>query len=567
MILSVLTQYFYMFHLPWERDLLGFAAFAFFALLFSVLGYLLRKERTEKKAFENKLLDIKEGVRTFFSDDEGAMLALKEEKRIETLQNTFTFFEDRVFKIIEQVKELMDPYTVAFMKLKDDGGYYKVFEAISDNDFIKYNEDINLEEGIVGWIHKYSKSLNMGNFKGGFKSLNYYDKDVPVKSFLGMPVYWKDRMVGVLTVDSLQEDAFSAESEHIVKLSAMQIEDALENAQLIQQIQQQSKEFGALYDASKKMLSFVSLSDNLSGFLDLVGTFVTYETAMICLMDDAEVLRVRAFKGLKEDIVDRAVDENSLIHWVVEHKQYLDLKRYGEKNRTNPLIAQNIKIPNFSRVIIYPLVIEGRTIGSFVLGFKNEGLSEYEKSILEILTNQACIAVSNAMLFEKVSLMATTDGLTGINNHRHFQDRLTEILERAKRYDERFALILMDIDFFKRVNDTYGHPVGDVVLKKVSNCLMSLARKVDVVARYGGEEFAIIMVQNNKEGAYKFAERLRKEVETMSVIFDAGKVNVTVSMGIAGYPEDGQEKSKIIESADSALYKAKESGRNKVVEA
>ena len=125
------------------------------------------------------------------------------------------------------------------------------------------------------------------------------------------------------------------------------------------------------------------------------------------------------------------------------------------------------------------------------------------------------------------------------------------------------SLILTDIDHFKLVNDTYGHPVGDVVLKRVAKLLTQAARRTDIVARYGGEEFAVLMEETDREGAFNIAERIRKMVESEPFRCDHGPFKCTLSVGIATFPEDASLKGKLAEAADQALYQAKRSGRNK----
>jgi diguanylate cyclase (GGDEF)-like protein len=159
--------------------------------------------------------------------------------------------------------------------------------------------------------------------------------------------------------------------------------------------------------------------------------------------------------------------------------------------------------------------------------------------------------------------MATTDGLTGLLNHRTFQERLSEMMSRSERHGLKCALILTDVDHFKKVNDTYGHPVGDQVLKRVAKVLEQGVRKIDMVARYGGEEFAIVMEGADAEGALQLAERIRVDVANQQFQSDKGAFSVTLSLGIAGTPLDGTEKHVLIERADQALYHGKHNGRNR----
>jgi diguanylate cyclase (GGDEF)-like protein len=168
-------------------------------------------------------------------------------------------------------------------------------------------------------------------------------------------------------------------------------------------------------------------------------------------------------------------------------------------------------------------------------------------------------------MYRQMETMATTDGLTGLLNHRTFQVRLADMLSRAERHGHKLALILTDIDFFKKINDTYGHPVGDQVLQRVSKVLADSVRKIDVVARYGGEEFAIVMEGADAAGAQLLAERIRLDVAKQAFPSDQGAFHVTLSLGIAGVPTDAQDKQALIERADQALYCAKHGGRNRTV--
>jgi diguanylate cyclase (GGDEF)-like protein len=160
--------------------------------------------------------------------------------------------------------------------------------------------------------------------------------------------------------------------------------------------------------------------------------------------------------------------------------------------------------------------------------------------------------------------LATTDGLTGLNNHRTFQELLAGELERSQRYQRPFSVLLMDIDHFKSFNDTYGHPVGDLVLKEIAACITRSIRRNDIPARYGGEEFAVILPENNAEGATISAERIRRTIEQHRIHSADRELQVTVSVGCASFPTHATETTSLVSSADKALYYSKEHGRNRV---
>ena len=167
---------------------------------------------------------------------------------------------------------------------------------------------------------------------------------------------------------------------------------------------------------------------------------------------------------------------------------------------------------------------------------------------------------------DKLRGMAFEDGLTGMFNHRYFQDHLEREISRVDRYSNLLSLIMIDIDHFKKFNDTYGHQQGDTVLREVAEVLNNSIRRPDIAARYGGEEFAIILPETDLKGALVLADRLRQFVEDLEVNIDGEVLKVTISLGITSYDPSKGKKSKveIIESADKALYNSKNTGRNKL---
>ena len=167
--------------------------------------------------------------------------------------------------------------------------------------------------------------------------------------------------------------------------------------------------------------------------------------------------------------------------------------------------------------------------------------------------------------FDQQYKLATTDGLTELYNHRYFQEQMKMNVEQSKRYGNEFSLIIMDIDFFKKFNDTFGHQAGDAVLRQVSQLLKSNVRATDVVCRYGGEEISIILPNTGKDIAFSTAEKICKRIaEKKFKLSNNQESNVTVSMGVSTFPSDGENASEIIESADKRLYQSKNNGRNQV---
>jgi diguanylate cyclase (GGDEF)-like protein len=212
------------------------------------------------------------------------------------------------------------------------------------------------------------------------------------------------------------------------------------------------------------------------------------------------------------------------------------------------------------------MVYERDLLGVLVFLSRDTGaLNPLQFEYLKVLGNQAVSALENVKLYAEIERMAVTDGLTGLHNHRHFQEKLTEEFGRLGRFSAPLSLLLVDIDFFKKVNDTCGHPAGDEILRRVAGMLKETVRSVDIAARYGGEEFAAILPGTDYEGARKIAERLRASVMEKTFPFEGRDLKVTVSIGAATCPSDAVTKEDLIEKADRALYHAKRNGRNRCV--
>jgi diguanylate cyclase (GGDEF)-like protein len=233
-----------------------------------------------------------------------------------------------------------------------------------------------------------------------------------------------------------------------------------------------------------------------------------------------------------------------------------------------PVFDSATRLRGLASLRVIPLRTAQKVLGAVVLGARRAGAYGPEAvRQLEVVAMQAAESIYRARLFEQTERLATTDGLTGLLNHRTFQGRLDEHVAHAQRYGKRLSLILCDIDHFKSVNDTHGHPVGDLVLKAVARTLAKEARATDLVARYGGEEFAVVMPETDAAGALVIAERIRERVGKLALETEQGRLQVTMSLGVATLPDDGDKKGALVERADACLYHAKRNGRNRTVAA
>ena len=306
----------------------------------------------------------------------------------------------------------------------------------------------------------------------------------------------------------------------------------------------------SLYEITREMsqeLTFNEIFKALSAFLK--ENFIFRKSSLIILKEEEAAVKAdKVYKVFKEDW-DKEEDED---------RDYDDIVKAFSKDKTEIYMQRD----DGSTFAAIPLLSENKFVG--ILTIDNLSKADFDRFL--IVAMQFALEIKKVLLYEKVEELAITDGLTGLYTRRYFFERFDEELQRSKRHGFKFSFLMIDIDDFKRCNDTYGHLVGDVVLKEVSHIAKWSAREIDLTARYGGEEFSIILPETDRAGAMLVAERIRKRVEEN--IFKAydEKLKMTVSIGLAVYPDDSQEVSDLIERADKALYVAKSSGKNIVCE-
>jgi two-component system cell cycle response regulator len=210
-----------------------------------------------------------------------------------------------------------------------------------------------------------------------------------------------------------------------------------------------------------------------------------------------------------------------------------------------------------------PLITFGQTLGVLALhSSERNAFRKNEFQPLEAVADICASSIQNAHYVERIRKLSYLDGLTGIFNRRYFELRIQEEIERARRSGTGMALVIADIDQFKKLNDEFGHLLGDEVLRQVSSLFHQQLRKIDVVCRYGGEEFAILLANTNAQHAMAVAEKLRRVVEGWP--FPGVPRMVTISAGVAAFPEHGSTRDELVHAADKALYAAKQAGRNLV---
>jgi diguanylate cyclase (GGDEF)-like protein len=245
---------------------------------------------------------------------------------------------------------------------------------------------------------------------------------------------------------------------------------------------------------------------------------------------------------------------------------YADLRR--EPDRL-PLLTPAERWASMPRAAaVFPLVADGRALGAVVAWHTEPGFfGDKERELLRLLCSIAPLPLRSARKYEALDQRAHTDALTGLPNRASVESRLATLSHVFERYARPFSLLVIDVDFFKKFNDTHGHEAGDKVLQHVAAVIRHTVRDVDTPARLGGEEFVVLMPETTLRASHDAGERLRRAIEAREVDWNGQPLRVTVSIGAAGCPECTATAADALRLADEALYRAKDAGRNRVMSA
>ena len=380
------------------------------------------------------------------------------------------------------------------------------------------------------------------------------------KSEVAIPLMVRDEVVGVLDIQSEELDAFDSETLDLLTLFSTQASIALENARLYTLEQRRSRQLEAINAIARQTTALLNLDELLGKVCDLVLKTFPVDHVVVLLLDEDAHLSVRAHKGKLTPILTKGA---ALPHGTVMGMRALELGKTVVENEVAFVPHYMASFVETRSEMCVPLIFFGEKLGVLMLeSAKPHNFTDENVTPLESVADICAGAIQNAHYFERAQQLAYIDGLTGIYNRRYFEMEISSELERASRYDGRLAVIMIDIDNFKRLNDEFGHLLGDEVLRQVSGVFGQQLRKIDVVCRYGGEEFAILVPQTSGGNAMEVAEKLRRMVE--SYRFPGVPVKVTISAGVAEFPAHGRTRDELVAAADAALYMSKEAGRNRV---
>jgi len=392
------------------------------------------------------------------------------------------------------------------------------------------------------------------------RSVTLGDAQEPASALI-VPMKLGDRVLGVLSVQSPRAHSYSDTDCGLLTAISEQAAVAVENLRNLRASTQRAADLNLLVEVASAVSSELDLHRVFAKIYEQVKRVIDAPLFFVALRsgdDNSDVTLEYLVEGervfpparhsVEGTIVGRVIESGKpILVRNTEERDKLSQKRVGE----GPTTVQSI--------VAVPMIVGGRIIGAIsTQSYIASAYDERHLKLLNAIAEQSSVAVQNARLYERAKELADNDALTGLAHQRSVQERLAYELKRARRSNAKVALLMMDIDKFKAFNDTYGHPVGDSVLKEVAAVLRRVARETDVIGRYGGDEFCAILPDTDRDAAGKFAERLYAEITRKPFeIDDRQSIPIRLSIGIAVYPEDCEGREDLVGVADAALYAAK----------
>jgi diguanylate cyclase (GGDEF)-like protein len=445
--------------------------------------------------------------------------------------------------------------------------------AADGPDSIAHDSVVPLERDPFAFVLDRGQSFYATDFPRLLWNLPYYGREVRIGSLLAVPARRADVVCGVLVADKEETQAFTGNEPTLLagfaEMAMRAIQQVLESGSR----EEMGTEFKAVYAVSKN-LARVEGAHSLRRLLvrsarDMVSSLVA---VAIVSMDESEtryVVEAEAH-GWPTEFAGREVglSERTWAAWMLRSAEepYL-LDALADQKDRMPILTLDEGSPRAESLLMLPLRAGDRNLGALVLTGKAGTFDATALRVLGILTNQTAAALATIRHLDRSRQLAIRDGLTRLYNRRAFDEALGQAVAREDRKNGTLAVLLLDIDHFKKLNDTHGHQAGDEALRHMAVILQRHLRQGDLAARYGGEEFVVILPATDHKGALYLAERVRKAIAKASVVFEGARLSMTVSLGMAVWPRDGRDTETLMAAADQGLYAAKEGGRNRVVAA
>jgi len=429
-------------------------------------------------------------------------------------------------------------------------------------------------EGAMGRAVALNQPVTVSDYHNwDGRSLQY--NDGPWQAVLAVPLHIQGRIIGALgIVDVDQWRSFPPDDERLLELFALQATIVLENAKHYAAEKQHAADLAILFESSTATTRTLDLQTvNETAAEQLTRSVHATSASLLAFEPSSGKAALLAEYFSPQAKPEERVTNLGTVYNLHEFPETLALLRAGKWQTLNisdphlhPADRAEMTEYGVKSSLNLPMVVSGRVRGYAEIWDSREerAWSDNELKLCQTLANQAAVAIENARLYDEMRMLASTDMLTGIFNRRGLFEHGVREIKRAVRFSRPLSAIMLDIDYFKQINDIHSHAVGDQVLQKLAKLCSRNLREVDILGRYGGEEFAVLLPETGAEAAYQTAQRLLECVAATQFRTAKGPLSITISLGIACTQGDINDLSVLLDHADSAMYAAKRAGRNRV---
>jgi diguanylate cyclase (GGDEF)-like protein len=417
-------------------------------------------------------------------------------------------------------------------------------------------------EGLAGWAAQQRRPLLIDDVQNDPRA-RLIGPSLPDRSAIVIPLVVEERLLGVIRTIKLGLASYTQEHFRFAQTLASQIALLIAAAKARTDERARLAELSALHTVSRSLAEATRLGEVLGRVVDGAIRLTDAEGGLIWRIDDQGSFVLGASQGLPaKKIAERPPNARTSVSAKImasgQPMRIADVRSVSHGRWPEV-------VPHIRALLGIPLRSEGRAYGSLIVVHPVIGhfTTDHER-LLEVVAAQGAAAIARAAALEEAERLAITDALTGLFNARYFTDRLAVELERAKRYGRSLALLMVDSDALKLVNDRQGHAAGNDLLVNLARSIRQSVRASDLIARFGGDEFVILQPETTVKPATLIAERIREAAHAAS---DAAGIERSVSVGVAVYPDDATDGQSLFAQADAALYRAKKLGKNRVVTA
>ncbi len=388
-----------------------------------------------------------------------------------------------------------------------------------------------------------------------------------VEHFISMPLVSRNRVIGVLAVSRNRGEPFDLEELIVLDAFSVQGSVAIQNARLFQSTQESLAKTETLYQTAQALIAFDSLTEMLQTVVDGAARSIPARQVSLQTVSLRERRIIHFVRGgdARDEIVAVDFEElwDGLGGWVLRNREPVISNPGEQERREGARARKRSQTAHQGSRMVVPVRFRGKLFG-VMQAAKHRDEPDFDRRDLELLgamANQAAMAIENARLFDEVQRLANTDELTGLSNRRDLFDRGQRELDRSLRNDRTVSALMLDIDRFKSVNDSFGHSIGDEVLREIARRIQDAVRDIDIVGRYGGEEFAVILPETDMQIAIVVAERVRSAIGEHPFETAAGPLEIHASVGVAEVrAADGETIGHLLDRADTAMDLAKQGG-------